>query len=92
LETKYKSGDAYQRLRALEKTHDGFKLAEMDMQIRGTGEILGVRQSGETDIPISVISNMAFLEKVQSAAFWLLETYPGLVGLDELRAVLGDNL
>lgn len=91
LETKYKSGDAYQRLRALEKTHDGFKLAEMDMQIRGTGEILGVRQSGETDIPVSVISNMAFLEKVQSAAHRLLENYPELKWLDELRAALGDN-
>lgn len=36
LETKYKSGDAYKRLSILEKTHDGFKLAEMDMQLRGT--------------------------------------------------------
>ena len=78
LETKYKSGDAYQRLRALEKTHNGFKLAEMDMQLRGAGEILGVRQSGEADIPVSVISNMAFLEKVQSAAFWILDHYPNL--------------
>jgi len=40
LETKYKSGDAYKRLQVLEKTNNGFKLAEMDMQLRGTGEIL----------------------------------------------------
>ena len=60
----------------LEKTHDGFKLAEMDMQFRGTGEILGVRQSGETDIPVSIISNMQFLEKVQSAALRLLDHHP----------------
>lgn len=92
LETKYKSWDAYQRLRALEKTHDGFKLAEMDMQIRGTGEILGVRQSGETDIPVNVISNMQFLEKVQSAAYRLLDNYPWLKWLDELRQSLWDNM
>ncbi len=91
LETKYKSGDVYKRLRALEKTHDGFKLAELDMQLRGTGEILGVRQSGETDIPISVISNMQFLEKVQAAAYRLLDNYPDLKWLDELRQALEDN-
>lgn len=92
LETKYKSWDAYKRLQALEKTHNGFKLAEMDMQIRGTGEILGVRQSGDTDIPVSVISNIQFLEKVQSAAHRLLENYPDLKWLDELRQSLGDNM
>lgn len=92
LETKYKSGDAYKRLNVLEKTHDGFKLAEMDMQFRGTWEILGVRQSGETDIPVSIISNMQFLEKVQSAALRLLDNYPWLTWLDELREALGENL
>ena len=76
----------------MEKVHDGFKLAELDMQLRGTGEILGIRQSGETDIPVAVISNLAFLEKVQSAAYRLLDHYPNLKGLDELRQSLGDNM
>lgn len=78
LETPHKSGEAYKRLKILETTSDGFKLAEMDMQLRGTGEMLGVRQSGDTDIPVSIISNMQFLEKVQSAALRLLDTYPEL--------------
>ena len=78
LETKNKSGEAFQRLRILETVSDGFKLAEMDMQMRGTGEILGIRQSGETDIPTEVIGNMQFLEKIQSAAHRLLEHYPNL--------------
>lgn len=91
LETKHKSGDVYKRLRALEKTHDGFKLAELDMQLRGTGEILGIRQSGETDIPLSVISNMQFLEKVQSAAYWLLDHYPNLEWLEQLRQAIDES-
>lgn len=40
LETKKKNGEAYQRLRHLEQSNDGFKLAEIDMQVRGTGEIM----------------------------------------------------
>ncbi|GAB4545134.1 MAG: ATP-dependent DNA helicase RecG [Anaerolineae bacterium] len=35
-----------ERLRALESTTDGFKLAEMDWQFRGAGDLLGTRQSG----------------------------------------------
>ena len=40
LETKKKNGESYQRLKHLEQTTDGFKLAEIDMQVRGTGEIM----------------------------------------------------
>ncbi|MEI7563118.1 MAG: helicase-related protein [bacterium] len=40
LETKSKSGDIGKRLKAMEDTNDGFKLAELDLQNRGAGEIL----------------------------------------------------
>jgi ATP-dependent DNA helicase RecG len=43
LETKSLSGN--ERLKAMEDHTDGFKLAEIDMQLRGTGEIMGYRQS-----------------------------------------------
>ncbi len=39
-------GDAERRLKALCETSDGFRIAEMDLQIRGPGEVLGTRQSG----------------------------------------------
>ena len=38
---------AKQRLQALRKTHDGFVIAEEDLRIRGPGELLGTRQTGE---------------------------------------------
>lgn len=41
-----KFGTAYQRLNALAKTDNGFKLAEIDLEMRGPGELLGVKQSG----------------------------------------------
>jgi ATP-dependent DNA helicase RecG len=37
---------ARRRLRAVEDTRDGFALAEVDLELRGEGEILGTRQSG----------------------------------------------
>lgn len=41
-----KFGTAYQRLTAMCKTDNGFKLAEIDLEIRGPGELLGTKQSG----------------------------------------------
>lgn len=43
---------AVRRLKAMEKTGDGFKIAEEDMHLRGPGEILGVKQSGVPDFRV----------------------------------------
>lgn len=42
------SQNAKQRLKVMRDTNDGFKIAEKDLQIRGAGEVLGTRQTGET--------------------------------------------
>lgn len=41
------SSDSRKRLRAMVETNDGFRLAEMDLQLRGAGDIEGTRQSGQ---------------------------------------------
>ena len=41
------------RLEALTQTSDGFRLAELDLEIRGEGSILGVRQAGATDLRVA---------------------------------------
>src|SRR6185295_14824889 len=46
---------AQQRLAALERTNDGFEIAELDLRLRGPGEFLGTRQSG---IPTLRIANL----------------------------------
>lgn len=50
-----------QRLKALEKTNDGFEISEIDMQLRGPGEVYGVRQSGVPDLKLASIMD---LEKI----------------------------
>lgn len=50
-----------QRLKALERTNDGFEISEIDMQLRGPGEVYGVRQSGIPDLKLASIMD---LEKI----------------------------
>jgi ATP-dependent DNA helicase RecG len=68
------SGDAAERLKALESTTDGFVLAQKDLEMRGPGEFLGTRQSGFPDLPL--ITNLAdtrLLRQVREVAAQLLE-------------------
>ena len=92
LETKKKSGDTYQRLKHLEDTTDGFKLAEIDLQYRGPGEFLWVRQAGESDIPLEILTDTKLLEQVQVATKDLLQDNPDVVKkilqTDELENML----
>jgi ATP-dependent DNA helicase RecG len=45
--------DSYKRLRVLEETHDGFKIADEDLALRGPGDLLGTRQSGLPSLAFS---------------------------------------
>lgn len=63
LENRYGSG--YKRLNAMCETDNGFKLAEIDLEIRGPGELLGTRQSG---LPTFLIFNhVDFADMVNAA-------------------------
>lgn len=79
LQTKHKSWEAYARLRHLEQQHSGHVLAQLDLEARGSGELLGIRQSGITDLPLSIINDTAFVEKTQHAALDLLEHHPDMI-------------
>ena len=92
LETKSKAWDIGKRLKAMEETNDGFKLAELDLQNRGAGEILGTMQSWESDIPLEILSDLKFLEKIQEGAKRLLEKYPKLEWLPGLKKYLEEKM
>jgi ATP-dependent DNA helicase RecG len=48
--------EAQKRLEALVKISDGFKLAEVDLEIRGEGQLLGIRQSGLADLKFASLA------------------------------------
>lgn len=56
------------RIRALEQTNDGFKLAELDLELRGPGAIYGVSQHGELDLRLADISDTKFIARARAAA------------------------
>ncbi len=68
---------AYDRLRAMEATRDGFKLAELDLEIRGPGEFLGTKQSGELQFKYAnLMRDQEILSEARKAAFELLQKDP----------------
>src|ERR671937_97667 len=67
------------RLRALARHRDGFKLAEIDLELRGEGEMIGVRQSGLAVFRFARLPEDAeLLERAHARAAALLRDDPGL--------------
>jgi ATP-dependent DNA helicase RecG len=65
---------AVQRLEALVETTDGFELAEVDLELRGEGQLLGTRQSGLSDLRFTKLrADRALLERARSAAQELID-------------------
>jgi ATP-dependent DNA helicase RecG len=70
---------AGQRLRVMEKEHDGFKIAEADLILRGPGEFMGTRQSGLADFRLAnLIRDRQLLMEARAEALAWLQKDPGL--------------
>ena len=67
-----------QRLEAMEQTTDGFKLAEIDLQLRGPGEFFGTRQSGTPDLKVARLGDTRLLHAANREAQKILEIDPHL--------------
>jgi ATP-dependent DNA helicase RecG len=69
--------DAWKRLQVMEKTTDGFKIAEEDFKIRGMGNILGREQSGVPAVRVGdLLTDSAILEDARKEAVTLVENDP----------------
>lgn len=66
------------RLRSMEKYSDGFKLAEIDLELRGPGEFLGAEQSGLPDGAMKNIANTKLVQLTRTYAKKILEKDPYL--------------
>jgi ATP-dependent DNA helicase RecG len=72
------SAEAQQRLRLMEETTDGFRLAEADLRMRGPGEFFGKRQSGLPDFHVASLFDTRLIELARSEAERLLDADPAL--------------
>jgi len=70
------SGDAEERLTALEQSNDGFMLAEKDLEIRGPGEFFGRRQSGLPELRLASLLDIELLELAREEAQRLFASDP----------------
>ena len=69
---------ATKRLRAIEKTDDGFKLAEADLEARGAGSLYGTQQWGISDLGMEALKNPRLIEAARAEAKKLILENPTL--------------
>lgn len=82
------------RLKTMLQTTDGFKIAEVDLRLRGPGEFFGTRQSGYPELRIAdLLSDTSILTEARREAFELMENDPHLRLPDNssLRRYLAQN-
>lgn len=75
-----------QRLREVEKSNDGFYLAEIDLKLRGPGEIYGRAQHGALNLQIATLSDTKLIARAQQQARWFVESGQDLLHYKELAA------
>lgn len=74
-----KSEKTVKRLKALKTAKNGFELAELDLSLRGAGELGGTKQWGITDLGMEAIKNIKMVEAARTEAVRLIEEDPELL-------------
>jgi len=73
------------RLQALEQSNDGFKLAELDLELRGPGAIYGTMQHGELDLRIAKLSDVKLIASARKAAQTFIDMGEDLIQYPQLH-------
>jgi ATP-dependent DNA helicase RecG len=74
------------RLKEIEKSNDGFYLAEVDLQLRGPGEIYGRAQHGELNLQVATLADTKMIARVQRVARKLVESDQSLLQYKQLAS------
>ncbi len=72
------------RLEALERSNDGFKLAELDLQLRGPGAIYGTMQHGQLDLRVAKLTDVHLISRARQAAQQTIDMQEDLLQYPEL--------
>jgi len=81
-----KTDKTIQRLKALKTAKNGFELAELDLSLRGAGELGGTKQWGITDLGMEAIKNIKMVEAARTEAVRLISIDPELSKYPLLKA------
>ena len=90
------SDDSATRLDAMVRTNDGFELAEVDLDIRGEGTVLGTRQKGRGDLKLaSLRRDREWVGRAREVAFDIVDNDPALKKhetlAEEVRLLIDDD-
>jgi len=86
LYTNSNSESSMARLQAMTEISDGFRLAEIDLKLRGPGEVYGIRQSGIPDLKMAGSLNGVLIDRIRKFAEKTLEDSPNFVKYQLLKA------
>ncbi|NML71616.1 ATP-dependent DNA helicase RecG [Chryseobacterium sp. RP-3-3] len=79
------SKESRTRIKTMTETNDGFKISEVDMQLRGPGDILGTQQSGVVDFKrLDLVNDSAIIKTTKNTVDKILEVDPLLANPDNL--------
>ncbi len=73
-----------QCLREVEKSNDGFHLAEMDLRLRGPGEIYGRAQHGDLNLQVATLGDTRLIARAKKQADWFVASSKNLLDYKEL--------
>ena len=72
------------RLKEIEKSNDGFYLAEVDLQLRGPGELYGRAQHGALNLQVATLGDTKQISRAQKAAEWFVASGQNLLHYEQL--------
>lgn len=92
-----KTSEARERIAAMVETNDGFRISEIDLKLRGPGEVCGVRQHGVTDFRVAnLLRDREILQRARECAEKIVESDENLANepvlLEAVLSRLGEVL
>ena len=88
------SNDAQTRIKAMTETNNGFKISEIDLKLRGPGDVLGTRQSGDLDFQLGdIVNDVDVFNEAFDEVKKLLSTDPNLINIlnNNIKSYLVNN-
>jgi ATP-dependent DNA helicase RecG len=86
-----KSEKTRERLKAFKNAKNGFELAELDLALRGAGELTGAKQWGMTDLGMDAIKNIKMVQAAREEATKIIATDPTLLSRPKLNGALTER-